>query len=235
MLGVGVWRVRENDPFRLGLLLLLWEGGIRGGWCRGCDCWSFISEVRMRQVLSDVGGATVLEGTFATQERVDSQKNDLVWLRLTLAAGPVNLYGRMEASTALASGEYRFRTVAQRFSAEINNQLKTAAGVPIGNTPFEGLSLLSTPVDLYALGVLGVRSLLANPRTPLPVVLDEVLSLARQVATEHDPAVSLGLRISTLFDRDKRWLESLGPQHLVHDQVSPEKAFTLGPLAGRCD
>jgi len=47
--------------------------------------------------------------------------------------------------------------------------------VPIGNTPFEILSLLSTPVDLYALGVLGVRSLLVNPRTPLPVVLDEVV------------------------------------------------------------
>ncbi|HEV8607050.1 MAG TPA: hypothetical protein VGQ99_17045 [Tepidisphaeraceae bacterium] len=185
--------------------------------------------VRIRQVLPDVGGATVLEGTFATQERIEAQKNDLVWLRLTLAAGPVNLYARMEAQTALASGEYRFRTVAQRFSPEINNQLKTAAGVPIGNTPFEVLSLLSTPVDLYALGVLGVRSLLVNPRTPLPVVLDEVLSLARQVATEHDPAVSLGLRIHTIFDRDKRWLESLGPQHLVHEEVSPEDAFDLVP------
>jgi len=31
--------------------------------------------------------------------------------------------------------------------------VKAAAGVPIGNTPFEVLSLLSTPVDLYALGV----------------------------------------------------------------------------------
>ena len=185
--------------------------------------------VRIRQVLPDVGGATVLEGTFATQERIEAQKNDLVWLRLTLAAGQVNLYARMEAATALASGEYRFRTVAQRFSPEIANQLKAAAGVPIGNTPFEVLSLLSTPVDLYALGVLGVRSLLVNPRTPLPVVLDEVLSLARQVATEHDPAVSLGLRIHTIFDRDKRWLESLGPQHLVHQEVSPEDAFDLVP------
>ncbi len=185
--------------------------------------------VRIRQVLPDVGGATVLEGTFATQERIEAQKNDLVWLRLTLAVGPVNLYARMEAQTALASGEYRFRTVAQRFSPEINNQLKTATGVPIGNTPFEVLSLLSTPVDLYALGVLGVRSLLVNPRTPLPVALDEVLSLARQVATEHDPAVSLGLRIHTIFDRDKRWLESLGPQHLVHEEVSPEDAFDLVP------
>jgi len=88
--------------------------------------------VRIRQVLPDVGGATVLEGTFATQERIEAQKNDLVWLRLTLAAGPVNLYARMEAATALASGEYRFRTVAQRFSPEINNQLKTAAGCRLG-------------------------------------------------------------------------------------------------------
>src|SRR5258706_5853788 len=191
--------------------------------------------VRIRQGLPDVGGATGLERKFANQERVRARKNDLVWLRLTLAAGPVNLYARMEAATALASGEYRFRTVAQRFSPEIANQLKAAAGVPIGNTPFEVLSLLSTPVDLFALGVLGVRTLLVNPRTPLPVVLDEALSLARQVATEHDPSVSLGLRISTIFDRDKRWLESPGPQHLVHGGVSPEAAADLVPAEGWTD
>src|SRR5204863_2745173 len=45
--------------------------------------------VRIRQVLPDVGGATVLEGTLGTQARIDAQKNDLVWLRFTLAAGRV--------------------------------------------------------------------------------------------------------------------------------------------------
>lgn len=185
--------------------------------------------LRIRQVLPDVGGATVLEGTFVTQERLDATRNDLVWMRIPLGAGPVNLYARMEAQTAMASGEYRFRTIAQGFSPEVTNQLKAAAGVPIGNTSFEMLPLLSTPVDLYALGVMAVRTLLVNPATTLPVALDEMLSLARQLATEYDPAIGLGLRIRSLFERDPRWIASLGPQHLVHEEVTPEDAFDLVP------
>lgn len=185
--------------------------------------------LRIRQMLPDVGGATVLEGTFATQERLIPNKNDLAWLRVQLASGPVNLYARIEQQTALAAGEYRFRTIPQRFTPEVNAQLKAAAGVPIGNTTFEILAQLSTPVDLFAISVLGVRTLLVNAEAPLPVALDEALSLAQQVAVEYDQAVPLGQRIRGIFERDNRWVLSLGPQRLVHEVVTPEEAFDLVP------
>lgn len=185
--------------------------------------------LRIRQVLPDVGGASLLEGTITTQERIEARHSDLVWMRMMLASGPVNLYARLEKQAALAAGEYRFRTIGQRFSSETAAQVKSAVGVPISNTSFEVLPLLSTPCDLYALGVLSVRTLLVNATTPLPVALDELLSLARQVATEHDASVPLGQRIRNIFDRDQRWMASLGPQHLVHAECSAQEAMDLVP------
>jgi hypothetical protein len=185
--------------------------------------------LRIRQVLAVGGGASIIEGTFITQERLVAAANDLLWLRLILPAGPVNLYARMEAQTALASGECRFRTVQQHFEPPVGEQLKAAAGVPLNNALFEIVPQLSTPCDLYSLAVLAVRTLLVGPHSSLPVALDEMLSLARQVAVEHDPAVPLAQRIGAIFERDARWVASLGPQHLVAEQTAPQEAFDLIP------
>ena len=47
-----------------------------------------------------------------------------------------------------------------------------------------------------SLGVLAVRTLLVNAKTTLPVALDELLSLARQVEVVDDGSVGLRLRIA---------------------------------------
>jgi len=187
------------------------------------------ASVRIRQVLGDVGGTTILEGTFSTYERLDVSPNDLVWLRVNLGSGPVDLYARLEVGTALAAGEWRFRTVGRRLPSDVVEQLKAAAGVPITNAPFEQVPHLSTPCDLYALGVLGVRTLLVNGKTTLPVALDELLSLARQVAMEHDTSAGLRVRIAAIFEKDVRWSQSLGPQRLTDEALSPQEAMDLIP------
>lgn len=185
--------------------------------------------VRIRQVLPEAGRATVVEGTFATQERFQAARYDLIWLRLNLTCGRVDLYGQLEKASALAAGEWRFRTIGQRLSEEVVSALSAAEGVPVGETPFEIVPLLSSPCDLYSLAVLAVRVLLVNKQTTLPVALDEVLSLARQVAAGHDESVGLGLRIRTVFESDKRWTASLGPHRLTHEEIAPEEAFDLIP------
>ena len=185
--------------------------------------------VRIRQVLPDVGGATVLEGTFATAERLDVHPNDLVWFRVNLGAGPADLYARLESGPALAAGEWRFRTVPRRMPSELADQLKAAAGVPIAGAPFEQVPHLSTPCDLYSLGVLAVRTLLVNARTTLPVALDELLSLARQAEVVDDGSVGLRLRIAGIFEKDKRWAESLGAQRLSDETLTPQEAADLVP------
>ncbi|HUT32679.1 MAG TPA: hypothetical protein VNE39_04290 [Planctomycetota bacterium] len=184
---------------------------------------------RIRQVVLGTREQTVVEGTFDVQERVSAGQQDLLWLRLNLGERRMDLYGYIDPASALATGEIRFRTVGQRLGEADAAALKAAEGVPLRNTPFEVLPLLSTPCDLYSLGVLAVRTLLVNPRTTLPVALDELLSLARQVAVDHDGSLALGERIRRLFDADKRWVLSLGPQRLTFDEVAPEDAFDLVP------
>ena len=74
-----------------------------------------------------------------------------------------------------------------------------------------------------------MRALLVSAKSPLPVALDELLSLARQVAVEHDPGVALGVRIHGILERDGRFLASLGPHHLVQEEMTPAEAFDLIP------
>ncbi|MFB3891075.1 MAG: hypothetical protein ACE15C_03520 [Phycisphaerae bacterium] len=185
--------------------------------------------VRIRKVLPEASGATIIEGTLATQERIAPARNDLAWLRVRVSSGHVDLYARLESEPALAAGEWRFRTIGQRLSKQAAADLKAAEGVPMGNTPFEVVPLLTSPCDLYSLGVLAVRTLLVNPATTLAIALDEVLSLARQVAAAHKPDVHLPERIKAVFEQDKRWLESLGPHRLTQDELPPEEAFELVP------
>ncbi|HUS92321.1 MAG TPA: hypothetical protein VM389_08615 [Phycisphaerae bacterium] len=185
--------------------------------------------VRIRQVLPEGGGGTIVEGTLATQERFEVARYDLIWLRLNLASGRVDLYGQLEQASALAAGEWRFRTVGQRFGEDAVAALRSAEGVPIAETAFEIIPLLSSPCDLYGLAVLAVRTLLVNSQTALPVALDETLSLARQVAEEYDEQTALGLRVRQIFESDGRWAASLGPHRLTNEEMAPEEALDLIP------
>jgi len=95
--------------------------------------------------------------------------------------------------------------------------------------PFEIIPLLSSPCDLYSLAVLAVRIFLVDNTNSLPVVLDETLSLMRQIEADFDENVSIEERISDLFSKDNRWLESLGPQHLTFDEVASDEIFRIIP------
>src|SRR5262249_40310938 len=134
--------------------------------------------LRLRNVVAEDAGGVVLEGTLSTQDRVIPGKNDLVWLRIALGPTRLDLYAGVDTKGSMAPGEGRIRTIPQKFTDDVAGRLKTALGVPIPDVTFEILPLLSTPCDLYALGVLAVRTLLVGKGAPLPVALDELLSLA---------------------------------------------------------
>src|SRR5205823_6479862 len=130
---------------------------------------------------------------------------------------------------ALAKGETRFRTVPQMLSDSIRDVLEQSAGASISNASFEILPLLSSPCDMYALGVLAVRVLLVDDENTLPVALDEMLSLARQVAIEHKPEVTLGKRLQAIIERDQRWAASLGPHRLIREESIRKSAARIVP------
>jgi hypothetical protein len=187
------------------------------------------ASIRIRQVLPDTGDKTVLEGTFTTHERVDTASRDIAWLRVNLAHGDIDLYAHLETDSAMAPGEWRFRTIGQNINADATADLRAAEGVPMSNIPFEIIPHLSSPCDLYSLAVMAVRILLTDNKTSLPVALDETLSLAKQIATDYDENIDLDVRIKNIFAKDDRWIQSLGPQHLTFDDTSPQDALSIMP------
>lgn len=185
--------------------------------------------VRLRKVLPPDQDRTILEGTLVTDERLSNSPNDLVWIRLPLPTGRIDLYGHLYSAEGMAQGEARFRTVPQRLPENIVAALRAAEGVAFARSSFEIVPLLSTPCDLYSLGVLAVRALLVDEETTLAVALDEILSLARQVASEHKADVPLVDRVRAVFDKDKRYAASLGPHRLTRQDIDAPEAFQWIP------
>jgi hypothetical protein len=83
--------------------------------------------------------------------------------------------------------------------------------------------LLSSPCELYSLGIIAVRTLLANGQSNLPIVIDDVLSLARHVGKDAGEE-KLETRLRAVLDADKRLLDLLSPHLLVERELSPEHA-----------
>jgi len=185
--------------------------------------------VRIRTVLPPDQGRTSLEATLVMVESVNISPHDLLWVRLPLPMGRVDLYGHLYSADGLAQGEARFRTVPQSLAPEVVNALRGSEGLSFPRSPFEVVPLLSTPCDLYALGVLAVRTLLVNPQTTLAVALDDVLSLARRLASEYNPDVPLPSRIAEIMNAEPRVAKSLAPNRLVQEAIEPMTAFELLP------
>lgn len=185
--------------------------------------------VRIRQLLPGEQGRTALEGTLVMQEALTISPRDLLCLRLPLPSGRVDLYGHIYSDEGLAQGEVRFRTRAQSLPDAVVKALNAAAGSPLPRAPFEIVPLLSSPCDLYSLGVLAARTLLVDEKNTLAMAVDELLSLARQVSAEHDPKLPLGQRIEAIFKKESRYATSLGAHHLLRDALDPAQAATLLP------
>jgi hypothetical protein len=185
--------------------------------------------VRLRKVLPPDQGRTSLEGTLVTSDRINVSPHDLLWIRLPLPGGRVDLYGHLYTTDGLAEGEARFRTLPQVLHPDVDKGLRAAEGISFAKSPYEVVPLLSSPCDLYALGVLAVRTFLVNPQNTLAVALDEVLSLAKQLATEHKADTPIGNRVGSIISSDNRFTKSLAPHRLSQEPMEPSAAFELLP------
>ncbi|MBV8376499.1 MAG: hypothetical protein JO279_05790 [Verrucomicrobia bacterium] len=185
--------------------------------------------VRIRKIFPPTPEGTSLEATLATDDRLHATASDLIHVRLPVAGARVDLYGRADESDALAKGETRFRTLPQFLSEPVQSTLEELAGAPVGNASFEILPLLTSPCDMYTIGVLAIRILLVDDENPLPIAVDEMLSLAREVANEHKPQVAVGKRLQTIVERDPRWAGSLGPHRLVRENDLTQAAARILP------
>ena len=185
-------------------------------------------ELRIRKVIT-TGGRTSIEATVVSTEVAAASPRDLVSSRMPLAgAGVLALVGTIDAADALAQGEARFRTAPLEVGPAVLAALPAAEGAVFPATPFETIPLLSTPVDLFALGVLGVQLFLTGAGKALPAALDELLSLGRAGAAAGGEGKP-GERVRRLAALDGRWPQSLGPQHHGHGAATNEEAASLLP------
>jgi len=187
------------------------------------------ASLRIRKVVTDSKDAVTVEGTLATQERIELNRSDLVLLQLGLKSGDLCLHAHLAADSALAGDEYRFRTVSHNLRADQIRDLHSGEGVLMSEIPFEVIPLLRSPCDLYSLAILATRILVVDRSTSLPIAVDEMLSLARQVQSGFDPAEPLEAHVGRVFRSDPRWLQSLGPHRLAEEGISPEEAMGLIP------
>lgn len=184
--------------------------------------------LQLRDVLMD-DDLFCVEGTLRTQERVDASVSDVVQVRTPLLDGTVSLWGRVESSSSLGPGEWRFRSLQSATSQAERAALRESLGVQLNECGFELRRVRATVHDLYALMVLGVRTFLVDDQTTLPRAVDELTSLAEAVGREHEGELPLRDRVREVFDRDPRWLEQLGPHRLSSATADPREALDLVP------
>jgi hypothetical protein len=191
--------------------------------CRGAG------QFMIRRLQPSVNGLTILDGTLDTREHVTAQKNDMMWLRVNLVGEPVDIYARLEPQKdSLAEGQIRFRTLGQRLDERIINALKEAEGAVLPQVPFEIIPLLSSPCDLYSLGVLAVKIFLTSPKLSLPEQLGNVIALARVLGRQHN-GDALRVRLRQILDSDRRFVDLLGPHRMIHHEITPEQAGEFIP------
>lgn len=183
-------------------------------------------ELRIRKVTTS-GDRLQVEATLVSPDVTKASPRDLVWARLPVTgAGVIDLVGNIDAAEALAHGEARFRTAPRELGTGVQAALRAAEGGVFSGTPFQTIPLLSTPVDLYALGVLGVQLFLSGAKKPLATSVDEVLTLMQAVQGRDEV---LGRAAQKLAEEDARWNQNLGPQHHGH-AAGAEEAAALLPL-----
>jgi hypothetical protein len=190
----------------------------------GMGAHSFgIGNVQIRNVLAETDGL-VLEGTLVAEDYLGLDPHDLLWFKLPLGEERLDFYAHVYKTDGGGPREARFRTVPTRLPDPAVAALKRTAGTRFPKSPYEVWPLMSSPCDLYSLGVLATRILLAPGQSDLPVILDEILSLARRLGEAAREKQDLVAELKGWLDGDERLLKLTGPHSLIGGDVSPGQA-----------
>ena len=190
----------------------------------GMGAHSFgIGNIQIRNVITETDGI-VLEGTLVAEDYLGLDPHDLLWFKLPLAEERLDFYAHVYKSDTAGPREARFRTVPARLPDAIVASLKRTAGTRFPKSPYEIWPLLSSPCDLYSLGILAVRILLAHGQSDLPVLLDEISSLARRLGDAARDQVDYPSVLKELVAKDPKLQDLTSPHSLIAGQVSPAQA-----------
>lgn len=160
-----------------------------------------VGRIQIKSVTAEAGG-TVMDGTLIADDYLGLDPHDMLWFKLPGGDAPVEFLAHVFKAEQRGSREAKFRTVPASFPPAVVEKLKASAGVYFPKSPYEVWPLLSSPCDLYSLGVIAVRLLLADGETDLPATLDAFFSLARQLDGAGVPAAELAGQLRRLAAAD---------------------------------
>jgi len=184
--------------------------------------------LRIRKITTEAE-RFVVEATLATDEFISVRDSDLVYIELPMPGDVlVPVYGQLDADGALNVHERRFRSFPSVWPADIQIVLSRMEGHAFRQVRFETVHQLGSRHDMYSLGVVGTRILLAHSRHPLAESLDEVISLARAMARVD--GVTASQRAQQLALADARWHTALGPHHHGHGCATPDEGYRWIPM-----
>ncbi len=190
----------------------------------GLGAHSFgIGSVRLRNVLLESNGV-VLEGTLVAEDYLGLDAYDLLWFKLPLAEEKLEFYAHVYTAEAMGPREARFRTVPVKLSDAMQARLKSSAGTTFAKAPYEIWPLLSSPCDLHSLGIMAIRFLLANGKSNLPVIVDDVLGLARHLGKDSADGEKLLPKLNSLLERERNLLDLVSPHALIEREWTAEQA-----------
>lgn len=181
--------------------------------------------VRLRRVQSAAGGCLDVEGTLSWARPFRVGPRDLLILRLPVAGEEIELYAHVQQE-GLAAGEVQFTAKQQLIGEGPRAELLRQTAVAFPPSPFHFVPQLSTPCDLYSLGVLAARVLLARDAQGLPIAFDELMGLIHQVNSSERQDRALPARIAEVFGQKADWLRRLGPQRLSGEELEPAWAIS---------
>lgn len=142
-----------------------------GGWRTGAGT------VRFSQVSDAGAGPTRVEGVLDAPLLRDSIEASLVWIQMTLEGKPLNFLAHLENDQGGARGGVRFRAALSLATPEAIKALKSPQ-TPRRPCQFSVLQPISAAQDIYHLGTMGLRILLANTDDAVTEVEDDLFELA---------------------------------------------------------
>jgi len=193
----------------------------------GLGAHSFgIGSVRLRNVTPGTDG-TVLEGTLIAEDYLRPDPQDLLWFKLPVGEERLEFYAHVYTSEAVGPKEARFRTVPTLLSDSVLNVLKRT--MAFAKAPYEIWPLLSSPCDMHSLGIIALRVLLANSKTNLAVVVDDVQGLARQLGKDPLGQGQVNPALAEKLARDRNLNAMASPANLLDAGWSSEQAWAAVP------
>lgn len=179
-----------------------------------------IGSVRRRNVLTEAD-KTVLEGTLVAEDYLTLDPHDILWFRLPLGDEPLECYAHVQTNEAVGPREARFRTLPMKLSGQVVDLLKNT--VVFAKAPYAVWPLLSSPCDLYSLAIIAVRFLLANAESNLPVVVDDVIGLARFIGKETPADNQFTAKLRKLLDSNEKLANLVSPHALLNSDQNPKQ------------